>query len=67
MTEQEYFDRVSREAYQIYLRRINSPVYEYGNIGNEKGDWYQAEDKVKTEIRAEACGISPYNRIEKYF
>lgn len=39
-------EEVRKRAYEIYLLRCNSDIWEYGVLGNSVGDWVQAENEV---------------------
>ena len=60
-------EEIRLEAYRIYEWRCSSWMFDYGRIGSAEGDWAQAEKVVEARRRAEICGISTCNRLEKYF
>ena len=61
MTDQDYHDMVSREAFAIYQARLR-----YELPGTPDGDWKNAEDNISTRNKSDILNISVYNRLEKY-
>jgi len=60
-------EEIRKRAYEIYLWRCSTWIFNYGQIGDSQGDWYQAEKEIENQRRAEIVGISPANRLEKYY
>ena len=50
--------RIEVYAYELYEYRKNSSMYDFGNIGNELGDWLDAEHIVDAEDKVKNMGIS---------
>lgn len=61
MSEKTFEDLVRERAYQIYIRRTQSEIWDYGRKGTQDGDYFQALKEVTLEQRAIT------NRVEKYF
>ena len=47
--EKTFDDLVKERAYQIYIRRLQSEVWDYGRKGTALGDWHQAKSELKNE------------------
>jgi len=62
MDEQELHSLIEREAFTIWQRRDRE-----GRMGNREQDWHDAEKVIEIRLRAEIVGISPHNRLERYF
>jgi hypothetical protein len=52
--------QIEVRAYQIYIRRTQSELWDWGRMGTQDGDWTQAEKEILLEQRA------IINRVEKY-
>jgi len=50
--EKTFEDRVKERAYQIYIRRTQSTLWDYGNKGTQDGDYYQALHEIEVEEKA---------------
>ena len=50
--------RIEIYAYQLYEYRNSSAIHGYGAIGDDFGDWIQAEHIVDAEDRAKRLDIS---------
>ena len=52
-------ERIKKYAYEIWLYRCNSAIWDYGRKGTQDGDWFQAchyvdaEDKAKKIVEGE--------------
>ena len=44
--------QIEIRAYQIYIRRTQSEIWGYGQLGTAWGDWMQAEREVILEQKA---------------
>lgn len=60
-------EEIKLEAYRIWEWRKSSWIFDYGRIGDDKGDYFQAKKIVEARYRTETVGISSYNRLEKYY
>jgi hypothetical protein len=45
-------DKIRKRAYEIYIRRTQTDVWDYGRLGTPEGDWSQAEREVLLEEKA---------------
>lgn len=52
MNDKNFEDLVRDRAYQIYIRRTQSPLWDYGRLGTELGDYYQALSEIRLEQKA---------------
>jgi hypothetical protein len=51
---------IRERAYQIYIRRTQSPLWDYGRLGTQDGDWSQAEKEILAEQKAVKNRISRF-------
>ena len=52
-TQNKTFEDLIRErAYQIYIRRTQSPIWDYGRLGTQDGDYFQALKEITLEQKA---------------
>ena len=42
-------DLIKKRAYEIYIRRTQSELWDWGRMGSQNGDWTQAEFEVRKE------------------
>ena len=42
-------DDIRKRAYEIYIRRTQSPLWSWGQLGTSEGDWAQAEQEILGE------------------
>ena len=61
MDEETLHNSVKKRAYEIYIRRTQSEIWDWGNYGTAWDDWHQAEKEVLLEQKA----IN--NRVKDYF
>ena len=40
---------VKKRAYEIYIRRTQSEIWDWGKLGTPEGDWRQAEREILNE------------------
>ncbi len=52
MNEKTFEDLVRERAYQIYIRRTLSPLWDYGHLGTQDGDYFQALKEITLEQKA---------------
>ena len=45
-------DLIRKRAYEIYIRRTQSEIWDWGRKGTELGDYYQAEKEIKNEYKS---------------
>ena len=43
---------VKKRAYEIYIHRTQSLIWDFGRLGTEKGDYYQAEREIRAETKS---------------
>ena len=41
---------IKKRAYEIYIRRTQSDIWQFGQLGTQDGDWYQAEKETLTKL-----------------
>ena len=44
-------DDIRKRAYQIYIRRVQSEVWDYGRKGTADGDYFQALRELRDEAK----------------
>ena len=48
----DFEESVRRRAYEIYIRRTQSPLWDYGRLGTQDGDYFQALKEITFEQKA---------------
>jgi hypothetical protein len=51
-TEKTFEDLVRERAYHIYIRRTQSLIWDYGRLGTQDGDYFQALHEITLEQKA---------------
>ena len=44
--------QIERRAYEIYIRRTQSPLWDWGRKGTQDGDYFQALHEITLEQKA---------------
>ena len=52
-------EQVKKRAYELYERRKKLAIWQYGKLGTEKGDYYEALSEIRKDKK---CGLNqPHN------
>lgn len=42
-------EKIRKRAFEIYIRRTQSDLWQYGRLGTPEGDWKQAQKEIEDE------------------